>query len=791
MIWFYLKAAYRNLSGHKWLTVINVAGLSIGLTCSILILLWVQDELSMDRFYHDSSRIYAVYEQVAFDHHITGQYFTPAPLAEQIRLNIPEIEFTVATNFNFSETHNFQRGGEHLQLKGSFAEVDFFKLFNYPLLAGHAETALNKAGTIAISQKMAILFFGSPVNAMGKRIRYEGFKDLTVSAVFLDVKPNSSLQFDYIIDWFDFMADNQWTKKWDYNSPMTFIELKDGADPFRVRQQLNTVLRKNSFYKTKATYVRLALQKNERRYLWGDFKNGEPISGRIQYVRLFSIIASFILVIACINFMNLATARSMSRAKEVSVRKLVGAGRRSLIAQLFCESILVTLFSVFLALFMLFNLLPFFNMLTQKNIALPFDQWQFWLKLFLLSIFTGFTSGLYPAFVLSRFDPLYVLRGKYKRSSNTKMFRQGLVIFQFAISAILIICMMVISRQVNFVSSARLGYDPVNVVEVPIEGKLFQGYERFKQETLGLPGVLSVTRSFASPTRIYFYTTEVHWMIKGSNPKIAFANNSIGYDFIRTMNIKMVAGRDFSPKYPGDTSAFLVNESAVKRMGLVSPLGKTMSLGGRKGYIIGVMKDFHHVSLREPIEPLIFSLGENDSEGFALVRIAPGEMAKAIAGLGLLYKKFNPDFQFTYRYLKVKYHDLYQSEYTIERLSDIFAAIAILISCLGLLGMAIFTAGQREKEIAIRKVLGAGNTNLFNLAVTGFLWPVMTGVLIASPVAWFLMQSWLNSYAYHIPIDLWAFILNAVICIGLALLTVGVQVVKTMLGRPIRLLRND
>jgi len=791
MFRIYLKTAYRNVSGNKWLSVINIAGLSIGLTCSILILLWVQDELNMDAFHQDSSRLYTVYEQVTFDHHTTGQYFTPALLAEQARRNIPQVELATATNFNFNETHNFQSGKEHLQLKGSFADGYFFRLFNYPLLSGKAETALSRTGTIAISKKMAIVFFGSPQRAMGKRIRYDDLKDLEVTAVFADVQPNSSLQFDYLINWFDFMAENPWSTSWDYNGPMTFIKLKDGADAAVVRQSLNTLTSQKNYLSNKAIHARLNIQRNDRRYLWGDFKDGYPSAGRIQYVRLFSMVAVLLLLIACINFMNLATARSMARAREIGVRKLAGAGRLSLISQLFCESLLVTFFSVLLALFMVFNLLPFFNILTGKIIVFPFQQWHFWLQILLLFVFTGFTAGLYPALVLSAFDPLYVLRGRYKRAFNTKILRQGLVIIQFSVSAILIVCTLVISRQVNFISSARLGYDPGNVLEIPIDGNLFTDYEKFKDQALGLPGVSSVTRSFNSPTRLYLYTTVVHWVDTGTNPRIAFANNSVGYDYIRTMKIELVAGRDFLRNNPGDSSACLVNESAVKRMGLTHPIGKMISILGHRGPIIGVMRDFHHLAMQDSIRPVIFTLGEKDKEGVLLIRASPKETPKVTAEIAALYKKFNPDFQFTCRYLDRMYHDLYQRDYTVERISDIFAVIAISISCLGLLGMAIFTAGQLEKEIAIRKALGAGNISLFSLTLTGFLWPVIAGILVASPIAWFLMHYWLNSYAYHVGIGSGAFMITAIICIGLALLTVGIQAIKTIYSRPVRLLKNE
>jgi len=526
-------------------------------------------------------------------------------------------------------------------------------------------------------------------------------------------------------------------------------------------------------------------------YLHSNFTAGKIDGGRIEYVHLFSIVALFILLIACINFMNLTTARSVKRAKEIGVRKVVGAVRGVLIKQFIGESLLLTAIAVIISLVLLVLLLPLFNQVTQKQIALPFDQPLFWGKLLLITIITGLVSGSYPALFLSSFNPVKVLKGTMKLDSGTTFFRKGLVVFQFVLSVVLIIGTIIVSRQVSYVQSINLGFDRENMVYIPIEGNLSKTYEVFKDEALKMPGIQSVTRSSSEPTNISPTTIGVQWDGKDPNINISFANARVGYDYIHTTKLKMIAGRDFSKDFPTDSAGYIINEAALKRIGYANPIGRNFTMWGQKGKIIGVVKDFHFRSMHEEIIPLILHYGEKEEDGNILVRTMPGKTKEALASLQALYKELNPDFQFTYTFSDDEYNKLYNSEQIVSKLSDAFAFLAIFISCLGLLGLAMFTAQQRLKEIGIRKVLGASVSSLFTLLSSEFLWLVVIALVIAIPIADYSMNYWLRTFAYRTTIDWQIFAMAGALIIGIALATVSFQAIKAALINPIKSLRSE
>jgi putative ABC transport system permease protein len=790
MIKNYLKVAWRNLVRNKVHTFINIAGLSVGLVCSLLILLWVQNETGIDAFHKNSLRLYQVYERQYYDHKINAQYYTPGVLAAEMKRVIPEVEY--ATSANFNEQHTFKIGDKILKLTGGSADADFFKMFSYPLLQGNAQTALNNPSDIAISQKMAIAFFGSTQSAIGKTIRSDSQKDFIITSVFGDPGENSSQQFDYLINWYSYLQDNPWAKEWGNNTPLTFIRLHAGANPALVDKKITYLLQKLDKDEKKGIFTQeLGLQRFDNVYLHGNFKNGKIEGGRIEYVQLFSIVAIFILLIACINFMNLTTARSVKRAREIGVRKVVGALRSALIWQFISESLLLTSIAVIIALLMLIGLLPFFNQVTQKQIELPFSQFAFWIKLTGLTLVTGVISGSYPALFLSSFNPVKVLKGSMKLDSGTTLLRKGLVIFQFVLSVVLIIGTIIVSKQVNYIQSINLGYDRENLVYIPMEGALVQNYEVFKNEGLKMPGIRSITRSTSKPTNITQSTVVVEWDGKDPNTNISFTDAAVGYDFISTMNLKMVTGRDFSKDFGTDSIGYILNEAALKRTGYTEPIGKPFTMWGNKGKIIGIVRDFHFSSLHEQIKPLVLQYGEKWGNGNILVRTLPGKTREALTSLETLAKQLNPNFQFTYTFSDDEYNKLYNSEQIVGKLSDAFAFLAIFISCMGLLGLAMFTAEQRVKEIGIRKVLGASVTSLFALLSAEFLWLVFIALVIASPIAWYAMNSWLRGFAYHTPVEWWVFAISGGLIILIALLTVSFQAVKAALINPIKSLRSE
>jgi putative ABC transport system permease protein len=790
MIKNYLKIAWRNLLRNKFFSAINILGLALGLACSLLILLWVQNELSTDAFHKNSPRLYTVYEKQYYDHKIVGQYNTPGVLPAEMKKQIPEIEY--ATGYGFNNKNTFKVGDKILKIEGSSADSDYFQMFSYPLIQGNVKTALNTPSSLAISRKTAEEFFGSPAAAMGKTMRFENRKDFIVSAVFENVPAISSYKFDFLTNWDAFLKDNSWAKEWGNNGPFTYIQLRADANPVLVQKKITHFLDGLNKEQKKGTFTEeLYLQRFDEGFLHGDFKDGKFEGGRIEYVRLFSIVAIFILLIACINFMNLTTARSVKRAKEIGVRKVIGAVRGVLIRQFIGESLLLTSIAVIFSLIMLVCLLPLFNSVTQKQIGLPFGQLSFWLKLLVITIVTGVVSGSYPAFFLSSFNPVKVLKGTAKIGSGAAWFRKGLVVFQFVLSVVLIIGTIIISKQVNYVQSINLGYDRENLIYIPLEGDLSPKYQVFKEEALKTSGIKSVTRMSQEPTDIENGTGGVDWDGKDPSLNIEFTQASVGYDFVNTMKLKMADGRDYSRGFLTDSVGFIINEAALKRIGYKDPVGKRLTFWGKKGKIIGVAKDFHFASLHSQIRPLVIRFGEKETYGSALVRTQLGKTKEALVSLEKLWRQMNPNFQFTYNFSDEEYKKLYNNEQIIGNIFNSFAFLAIFISCLGLLGLAMFTAEQRIKEIGIRKVLGASVGSLFVLLSREFLILVLISLLIASPLAWYFMDKWLMDFAYRTPIQWWVFALSGVIAILITFITVSFQSAKAALMNPVKSLRSE
>jgi putative ABC transport system permease protein len=790
MIRNYLKIAWRNIIKNKAHTFINIAGLSVGLVCSLLILLWVQNELEMDAYHKNGNRLYSVFKRQYYDHKVVGQYATPGLLPEELKKQIPEIE--ASTGISYGGESTFQVGDKILTMNGTEGGADVFKMFSIPLLQGNAQNALSSPVSMAISRKMAVAFFGSPQDAIGKTIRYDNKKNFTVTGVYENMPKASSQKYDFLINWFAYLEENSWAKSWGNNGPATIIMLRVDANPALVEKKLTHFLDNLNKDQKKGIFTEeLGIQRFGDGYLHGNFEDGKFVGGRIEYVRLFTIVAIFILLIACINFMNLTTARSVKRAREIGVRKVVGAVRSVLIKQFIGESMLVTLFAVVVALVLLVLLLPVFNQVTQKELDLPFNQYSFWLKLAGITLITGFISGSYPALFLSSFNPVKVLKGNLKLDSSTTIFRKGLVIFQFVLSVILITATIIVSRQMAFVQSKNLGYDRENLVYIPMNGELVPKYAAFKNEALNMAGIQSVTRMSMTPTNLQNSTGSVTWIGKDPNVVIEFTQASVGYDFVKTMKLKVLSGRDFSKDFGTDSVGYMINEAALARIGYKDAVGKKLAFWGKPGKIIGVLKDFHFNSMHEQIKPLVLRLGEQEGYGNILIRTQPGKTRQALASLENLSKQINPAFPFSYNFSDLEYQKLYQNEEIVSKLSNAFAFLAIFISCLGLLGLAMFTAEQRIKEIGIRKVLGASVSSLFALLSSEFLILVVIALLIALPISWYAMGAWLQGFAFRTPMHWWMFGLAGAVIILIAMATVSFQAIKAALINPIKSLRSE
>ncbi|MEP6682080.1 MAG: ABC transporter permease, partial [Parafilimonas sp.] len=780
----YLKTAWRNIIRSKGFSVINIIGLALGLACSLIIMLWVNDEKSVDAFHANNKYLYQVYERSYFDGKIDADYPTQGLLAEELKRVVPEIKYASGLEYASApgSGNTFEAGKKIAKMNGRFAGEDFFKMFSYHLSEG-TTTALNDPNGIAVSKKMAEYFFGSAANAINKTIRFDNNENLKVTAVFDNIPANSSQQFDFLRTWADFVKQNNWVHNWGNTDPQTFIQLKPGADAAKVQSKIKDFIY-NYKEKDKSIITELVLQPYAEKYLHSNFKAGYLDGGRIEYVNLFSIIAIFILLIACINFMNLATARSAKRAKEVGIRKVVGALRSTLIAQFIGEAMLLTFLSIIIAIILTALILPAFNQLTGKQLAIPFTDGSFWITILILLFTTGIVAGSYPALFLSSLKPVRVLKGSLKFSWSSAFFRKALVVFQFALSVFLMIAMMVVYKQLNYIQTTNLGYDRDNLVYIPVEGDLIKNYELFKQEALANTGIVNISKMRNSPTAIFHHTNNISWPGMEPNLSVSFADGVVGYDFVKTMNLQMQSGRDFSKDFATDSVGFLLNETAVKKIGLKDPVGKTITWGNHPGKIVGVMKDFHFNSLHEAIEPLIMRLDENWTWGTILVRIKAGKTKESIADLQKICRQLNPKFPFTYQFSDLEYAKLYASENVVSKLANIFAFLAIFISCLGLFGLATFTAEQRTKEIGVRKVLGASSSNIVNLLSGNFLKPIVLAFLVAFPAAWFAMNNWLQNYAYKINISWWMFVVAGLLTICIALLTVSYQSIKAAIANP-------
>jgi ABC-type antimicrobial peptide transport system permease subunit len=765
-------------------------GLALGLACSLLIMLWVNDEYNVDAFHKKGSQLYSVYERQNHDGQWSAFHGSPGIMADEMKRVLPEVQY--ATNFAWNELNTFEANNKILKQNGNHAGQDFFKMFSYPLLEGNPITALQTPSDIAISKKMAEDFFGSPAEAIGKTIRCQNKKDFKITAVFDDVPQNSTAKFDYILNWQSFLENNTWAKDWTNNGPACYIMLRKDTNPTAFEGKIVRFLDKYNKEQTPNDYIRLGIERFGDVYLHSNFdKNGHISGGRIQYVRLFSIVAVFILLIACINFMNLTTARSVKRAKEIGIRKVVGAVRYALIRQFLGEALVTVMLSVIVALLIAMLALPRFNQFTGKRISIPVENPLFWLSIAGLLLITGFISGSYPALYLSSFKPVRVLKGLPKFSKTALWFRKGLVVFQFMLSIILIIGTIVVKRQVHYIQTMNLGYDRENLIYIPLEGDLTGKYTLFKDQARNMAGIQSITRMTQNPTQIENGTGGVDWEGKNPTSGIEFTWSTVGYDFTNTLHTQIVEGRDFSKDFPTDSVGYILNETALKITGYKNPIGKPFTFWGKKGAIIGVLKDFHFNSVHTPINPLVLSLGENITWGEALIKTKAGQTKQALASLEKVCKELNPKFPFTYKFSDEEYQKLYASEQVVDQLSNWFSVLAIFISCLGLLGLVMFSAEQRTKEFGIRKVLGASPGILFNLLSREFLLLVLLALAIASPIAWLGMNKWLQNYQYRIDITWSIFVIAGLLALVIALLTVSFQAIKTSLANPVKSLRTE
>ncbi|MDX5438477.1 MAG: ABC transporter permease [Pontibacter sp.] len=785
MIKNYLKMAYRNLMRHKVFSLINISGLALGMTCSILILLWVQDELSYDRFHENVDRLYRV---MGTQHYPGADDLTvqagPGNLGPAMEKELPEVEDAIRVTWYVNSL--FSNGDKALKFTGYYADDSFFETFSFPLLHGDPKQVLQQPNSIVISDSMAHKFFGSD-EAVGKMLKLNNNKSYKVTGVMQSVPKNSSLQFEYIMPFGDYLQENEWLKEWGNYGIMTYVQLKPGVDVGAFNDKIKLFLKQGD---KGGRDTDLFVQAVEDIHLYSDFRKGKSETGLVVYVRLFTVVAVFILLIACINFMNLATARSAKRAKEVGVRKAIGANKSSLIWQFMIESVLIAFLALFIAANLTGILLPAFNELTGKAVAFDLSDPKFILLLLGVALFTGLVSGSYPAFFLSSFNPAVVLKGTVKLNDRVALFRKGLVVFQFILSALLIVSTLVVYLQLHFIRTTNIGLERENVVFMPIEGQVRDRYEMIKQELQNMPGIMAVTSSDGNPIQLGSNTSDVEWPGKEPGAEVLIDYLHVDYNYLQTLGMQLKEGRDFSKQYGTDTANYIINEEAARLMQLEAPVGQPLKLWGVQGQIIGVVKNFQSRRVEMGDAPLIIRLDPSNTR-MLFAKVEPGNTTEVLASMESVLQKYNPAFPFEYHFLDDEFEQMYRRESMISELANYFAGIAIFISCLGLFGLALFTAEQRKKEIGIRKVLGASVSGIVFMLSKDFLKLVLLANVIALPLGWYLMSAWLNDYAVRTELSWWIFAVALATTVLIAMLTLSFHAVKTAVATPVTSLRTE
>ncbi|SFD64182.1 ABC-type antimicrobial peptide transport system, permease component [Chitinophaga sp. CF118] len=802
MFRYNLRTAWRRFLRDRQFTILNLIGLSTGLAAALLICLWVSDEISVNKFHKKDGQLYKVMNNLKSSQGIQTMEITPVPLAESLMKEMPEVEYAVAVNdfFNWQSKEGvLSSGNAHIQAQGWNAGKDFFNVFSYDLIQGNKDQALADENNIVISTTLAKKLFNTTDNVIGKTLewKYPFFEGVfRVSGIFKDPPANSTGHFDFVLNIGVLLKNDRSAKTWTNYLAETYLILRKGTNVDQFNKKIAGYLKVKN---PGLDIFSLFLQQYSSKYLNGKYENGIPAGGRITYVRLFSIIALFILLIACINFMNLSTAQASGKMKEVGVKKAIGANRKSLIVQFLTESILMAFLSLAIAFVFIALSLPQFNAITGKHIELK-NTTDFILPVVAITLFTGIISGCYPAFYLSGFNAVAVLKGKLRTSFGELWVRKGLVVVQFIISVVFIIGFLIINEQIKYSQTRSLGYNKDNVLCFQWKGALYNQWnrlsegksnERFDAFIAGLKnvtGVISATNTYGNILDQIPATSGVSWRGLAADQSYLFKSPVVGYDFLETLDMKLKEGRSFSRMYNDDYSKIILNESAVKMMGLNNPVGKDIDLNGRS-QIIGVVKDFHYGSLHNSIEPLILRFDPNGPN--IMVRIKAGTEINTVEQLKRFYGEFLPGYTFDFTFMDDDYLALYTSEMRVAALSRYFAVLAILISCLGLFGLAAFTAQKRQKEISIRKVLGATVSDVSIMLSGDFLKLVFFAVVIALPVAWWAMNKWLESFSDRVTINWWFFIVPGMMALLLAMITVGFQSIKAAIDNPVKSLRAE
>jgi putative ABC transport system permease protein len=794
-----LLITYRNFLRYKSTFFINLMGLSTGLACALLIYLWIADELSVDRFHKKDEQLYQVLLNFHHPEGIETRENTSPRLAGSLLQEMPEVESAVTIN----TINNWITGegvitheDKRIKAKGIFASKDYFNVFSYHLLQGNKDQVLADRNGVVISESLAKRIFNTTENIIGKtftwnmRMRFEGLPHIT--GVFRDPPANSTRQFDLVFNFQKIIEGDRNAGEWNSGPAETYLILKKGTDLTAFNKKISDYMSlKVPDRNIKAT---MFVSRYSDKYLYGHFENGVQSGGRIEYVWLFSIIAVFILAIACINFMNLSTAQASRKMKEVGVKKTMGANRGTLTIQFLGESILMAFLSLAVAVILVFLLLPQFNEFTNKQLQLAISP-RLTLSVAAIVLFTGIVAGYYPAVYLSRFDPIKTLKGKLTISFGERWIRKGLVVTQFVISIVFIVAFLIINQQLEFTQTKNLGYSKDNILVFERQGRInWENHEAFMTTLKNIPGVVNAScmnGSILDPEE----TMHTGFSWEGQAPEgkqSLYPSPRISHKFIETMGIEMKEGRTFSDQYTAkeEASKIIINEAAAKEMGFPDPVGRTIKYGPvEEKQIIGVVKDFNFGSLHGGVKPAFFMYGMREKD--IVVKIRAGSEKTAIKNLQNVFAQFHSGYPLEFTFLDDDYQTLYDSENKVAVLSKYFAAIAIIIPCLGLLGLAAFTVQTRRKEIGIRKILGATKGNIVHLLSADFTKLVLMAIIIALPISYFVASKWLENFAYHIDLKWWFFAAAGFAALLMAWFTIGIQTLKAARVNPTKYLQNE
>ena len=783
----YIKIAFRSLLKKPTYSFINIGGLALGIASSIFILLWVADEYSFDRFHKNYKSIYQLYQSQQWAQGIGTSNSMPYALMETIKEKTTQVKNVAMTNWG--EGNMLQVGDKRLNKFGISASQDFFKIFSFTMVKGDPATSLSDPNSIVITESTAKLFFENqdPINQL---IRVDNGKELKVTGVIKDVPRNSKFEFNYVLPFAYYESTQAWVREskegWDNNSFQMYVQLQEGAQETEVNALIEDIINKNN---PKAPTAKLFLHPMNKWRLYSNFENGKNTGGMIDYVKLFTVIAIFVLVIACINFMNLATARSEGRAREVGIRKSVGSRRKELIFQFLGESLIITFISFLFALVLVELVLPSYNSLVDKNISIDYSNLWLWTVACGFVFIIGIFSGSYPAFYLSSFQPIQVLKGKVITGKGASTPRQVLVTLQFGFSIFLILGTIVIYQQIIHVKNREMGYDRENLMQIWTNSELENNFQSIREELVSTGVAKSVCKS-NSPITSIFSNNEVQWPGM-PDQRVSFTTIATEYDYTETMGIKVIAGRDFSRDFKSDSMAVLVNQAAVDLMGMKNPIGQKIKALGDEREIIGVVANVVMASPYQPVEPMTMTFSRYWSSTVTIRLNKTNDLKASIDQVEKVFKKLNPNYPFQFRFADTDFERKFSTINLISRLAGIFAFLAIMITCLGLLGLAAFTAEQRTKEIGIRKVMGASVASLILLVSKDFSKLVIIAFLIFAPLGWWFLNDFLQRYPYRIEISFWILLLVGVFALLLALLIVSTQALRAATANPTKSLRSE